>query len=129
MSRRQRRRVLAEAVERGDVTFGQDEDVEARNRFVAWGLSSGGTGSEQRARGVSLGTPFPIAKEEFPDDQVLVRFVAERGVNATLRMTRPPPQSSAVPTPMLFLLDRNAAQDVRVCSSRVEQSTATPRVP
>ena len=27
-----------------------------------------------------MGTPFPVAKEEFPNYQGLVRFVAEKGV-------------------------------------------------
>ena len=114
--RRQRRRLLAESMQRGDITFGADTDQAAVESFMEQGLSSrrGAPSDPERKKGVALGTVWPLTREECPRYRELVRQAAEQGVEAVIRINRPPKGSSAVATPFLSLLLRGDYQDTYV---------------
>ena len=63
MSRRVRRRRLADAFEREERTFGPDTDPERMERFLEWGRKTGGAArrlAEEGEASIGMALPWPI---------------------------------------------------------------------
>ena len=70
--RRKRRRMLAESFASGERAFGDAEDPEQLQRFVARGLSSGGRAGQVAVEAIAsgqaaLGTAWPLNREGYRD--------------------------------------------------------------
>jgi len=67
MARRVRRRRLADAFERNERTFGDAEEPERLERFLAWGRSIGGEARRvaEEDRGIGLAMPWPVPFTHF----------------------------------------------------------------
>ena len=90
-SRRTRRRLLADAFDRGERTFGDAEDTERLHNFLARGRAVGGqAGQHAEARAgdiLALAMPWPVARTAFLPwrfDQ-LVEFSRKHGVSMELK--------------------------------------------
>lgn len=91
-SRRTRRRLLADAFERGTRTFGDAEDPDRLDAFLARGRAVGGQArrdAEARAS-VVLGLPWPVTRSQYPPEvfSALAALCAEYGIVPQLRENR-----------------------------------------
>ena len=91
-SRRVRRRLLSQAFDRGERTFGDEEDAEQLDSFLARGRAVGGAAREEAdaKQSIGLAMPWPTSKQAFTNEawRSIVAYVAERAV--TLKLDRKP---------------------------------------
>ena len=96
--------MIAQACARGDTTFGENDDEQARVRLISRGMSSGGAAPATKLIGSAhLGMPFPLRRKSFPNFRDMEEWARSLNVQVRLRTSRPPKNSTASEMPFLTL--------------------------
>ena len=114
------------------MTFGENDDEEARLRLISRGMGSGGAAPDRRLiGGAHLGMPSPLRRDQFPGFRDMEERASSFNVKAVLRTTVPPRGSAAPRMPFLSLtvagVDASQMADAEV-ATRAKLLTYAPCV-